>query len=52
VRPGPELELPRAEPLRVRGPQVVELEGATCWIPEGWVGVRDGSTSTLILTRS
>jgi N-methylhydantoinase A len=51
VRPGPELVLPPGEPLEVSGPAVVELEGATCWIPLGWVGVRDGGDSTLILTR-
>jgi N-methylhydantoinase A len=51
VHPGPEVELPAAEPLRVEGPRVLELEGATCWIPPGWVGVRDGN-STLILTRA
>jgi N-methylhydantoinase A len=51
VRAGAELELPAAEPLHVAGPAVVELEGATCWLPPGWVGVRDGD-STLVLTRS
>jgi len=51
VRPGPELVLPPGEALEVSGPAVVELEGATCWIPRGWVGVRDGGDSTLILTR-
>jgi N-methylhydantoinase A len=51
VRPGPEVELPAAEPLRVAGPAVIELEGATCWVPPGWVGARDGN-STLILTRA
>ena len=51
VRPGPELELPRRERLEVRGPTRVELPGATCWLPAGWVGVRDGS-STLRLTRA
>jgi N-methylhydantoinase A len=51
VRPGPELVLPPAEPLEVAGPAVLELEGATCWIPPGWVGVRDGTDSTLRLTR-
>ena len=50
VRPGPALELPPAEPLHVSGPAVLELEGATCWIPPGWEGVRDGD-STLRLTR-
>ena len=51
VRPGPELVLPPAPPLEVAGPSVLELEGATCWIPPGWVGVRDGTDSTLRLTR-
>jgi N-methylhydantoinase A len=51
VRAGPEIELPSGEPLDVSGPAVVELDGATAWIPPGWVGVRDGR-STLILTRS
>jgi N-methylhydantoinase A len=51
VRPGPELVLPPGEPLEAPGPAVVELEGATCWVPPGWVGARDGGDSTLILTR-
>jgi N-methylhydantoinase A len=51
VREGPALELPPAEPLRVEGPALVELPGATCWVAPGWVGVRDGS-STLILTKT
>jgi len=51
VRPGPELVLPPAERLEVAGPHVLELEGATCWIPPVWVGVRDGIDSTLRLTR-
>jgi N-methylhydantoinase A len=50
VLPGPPFELPRADPLEVRGPRVLELDGATCWIPPGWVGVRDGISSTLRLT--
>jgi len=50
VRPGPRLELPPAEPLRAEGPARLDLEGATCWIPPGWVGVRDGTSSTLRLT--
>src|SRR5207302_207660 len=55
VRAGPPLELPAAEPLRVEGPALVELDGATCWVTPGWVGVRDGTpsggSSTLTLTR-
>ena len=42
IRQGPELELPRGEETTVYGPTVVELAGSTCWIPPGWVGVRDG----------
>jgi N-methylhydantoinase A len=51
VRPGPELRLPPGEPFEVAGPSVLELDGATAWIPPGWVGVRDGTTSTLTLTK-
>jgi N-methylhydantoinase A len=51
VQPGPRLELPGADPLEARGPRVLELDGATCWIPPGWVGVRDGTSSTLRLTK-
>jgi N-methylhydantoinase A len=51
IRPGPTFELPAGEPLRVEGPALVELPGATCWVAPGWEGVRDGS-STLVLTRS
>jgi N-methylhydantoinase A len=51
VRPGPAVELPAAEPLEAAGPATIELEGATCWLPPGWVGVRDGTSSTLRLSR-
>ena len=51
VRPGPELRLPAAEPLEKSGPARLDLPGATCWIPSGWVGVRDGTSSTLRLTK-
>jgi len=51
VRPGPELSLPAAGPLESCGPGLLELEGATCWIPPGWVGARDGTSSTLRLTK-
>jgi N-methylhydantoinase A len=47
VRPGPELDLPRGEETTVTGPLTVELAGATCWIPPGWVGARDGRTLRL-----
>jgi N-methylhydantoinase A len=51
VRPGPQFDLPAAPPLRVQGPSVLEQSGSTAWIPPGWVGVRDGS-STLVVTRT
>ncbi|MGH3015370.1 MAG: hydantoinase/oxoprolinase family protein [Gaiellaceae bacterium] len=51
VTPGPTVELRGDDPLTVTGPALVELEGATCWVPPGWEGARDGN-STMILTRS
>ena len=51
ISPGPDVVFPPAEPLRAAGPSVVELDGATCWIPPGWEGVRDGDT-TLTVTRA
>jgi N-methylhydantoinase A len=51
VRHAPELRLPRGEPRKLSGPAILELAGATCWIPPGWVGARDGN-STWRLTRS
>jgi N-methylhydantoinase A len=48
--PAPEIDLPSAEETTVTGPAVVELPGSTCWIPPGWVGVRDGRM--LLLTRT
>jgi N-methylhydantoinase A len=42
VRPGPRLDLPTCDRGEATGPAVIELEGATCWLPPGWVGVRDG----------
>jgi N-methylhydantoinase A len=56
IRPGPELSLPPEPPLTVTGPNLLELDGATCWVGPGWVGARDGTSrsgpnSTLRLTR-
>jgi N-methylhydantoinase A len=48
---GPRIDLPPEDPLRVRGPAIVELPGATCYVAPGWVGDRDGK-STLVLTRA
>jgi len=42
VRAGPPVTLPAGPRETVAGPATVELDGATCWIPPGWVGVRDG----------
>jgi N-methylhydantoinase A len=50
VEPAPRLRLPDGEPLEVKGPARVDLEGATCWVAPGWVGARDGTT--LKLTQS
>jgi len=50
VRRGPALELPQVDATEVAGPAVVELPGSTCWVPHGWVGVRDGRM--LRLTRT
>ena len=51
TKPGPEFDLPPGEQLHVEGPTTLELAGATCFVPPGWVGDRDGS-STLVLTRA
>jgi N-methylhydantoinase A len=50
VRRAPEPALPRGRALDVAGPALLELDGATCWIPPGWVGARDGPT--VVLTRT
>jgi len=49
VRPAPPLALtgPR---LAVRGPAVLELEGSTAWVPDGWAGETD-THGTLVLRR-
>jgi N-methylhydantoinase A len=44
VRPGPPLVLPAGRAKTATGPAVLELEGATCWLPPGWVGARDGGS--------
>jgi N-methylhydantoinase A/oxoprolinase/acetone carboxylase beta subunit len=50
VRPGPEIELRAPERWGTEGPEVIELEGATCWVPEGWAGETDDH-GTLVLRR-
>jgi N-methylhydantoinase A len=50
VKPAPPLRLGTTERRRVRGPVVVELPGASCWVPEGWGGETDRH-GTLVLER-
>jgi N-methylhydantoinase A len=50
VVPGPEITLQATHRYTVLGPNLVELPGATCWVPEGWSGETNGD-GTLVLTR-
>jgi len=51
VVPGPSHFVAQShEVVDVRGPQLVELSGATCWIPAGWAG-RSAADGTLVLER-
>jgi N-methylhydantoinase A len=50
VRPGPAFTLPKGDRATAKGPAVLELDGATCWLPPGWVGARDGGIWTLTKT--
>jgi N-methylhydantoinase A len=50
IRPAPAFDLPPGESLELAGPAVVELEGATCWLPRGWAGATD-RFGTLVLAR-
>jgi N-methylhydantoinase A len=51
IRPAPAFDLPPVRPpLEPAGPVVVELEGATCWLPRGWAGATD-RFGTLVLAR-
>ncbi|HET6622932.1 MAG TPA: hydantoinase/oxoprolinase family protein [Gaiellaceae bacterium] len=49
VRPAPPVAVagPR---LSARGPTVIELEGSTAWVPDGWAGETDAH-GTLVLRR-
>jgi N-methylhydantoinase A len=51
VRRGPELRLCGSDGRTVSGPAVVELPGATTWIPPGWAGETDAH-GTLVLRRA
>ncbi len=50
VRPGPDVSLAGGTRRATRGPELVELEGATCWVPDGWSGETNGD-GTLVLCR-
>jgi N-methylhydantoinase A len=50
VVPGPDLELRGATRRMVSGPEVIELSGATCWVPDGWSG-ETNDDGTLVLSR-
>ena len=50
VRPAPHLTV-GGPSLAARGPQVLELDGATAWVPAGWAGETDRH-GTLILGRA
>jgi N-methylhydantoinase A len=51
VTPGPKLELTASERRSVDGPEIVELPGATAWVPARWSGETDRH-GTLILRRA
>jgi len=51
VVPGPDLTLTAVSRKRVAGPALVELDGATCWVPDGWSG-ETNDDGTLVLARA
>ena len=50
VVPGPAVDLPDGSRRVVSGPELVVLDGATCWVPDGWAG-ETGAHGTLVLER-
>jgi len=50
VAPGPDVPLQGAGRPTVSGPALVELPGATCWVPQGWSG-ETNADGTLVLRR-
>jgi N-methylhydantoinase A len=50
VTAAPELTLQVSARYQVAGPALVELRGATCWVPAGWSGESMGD-GTLVLRR-
>jgi N-methylhydantoinase A len=47
---GPDITPAGGARRRVAGPSVVELDGATCWVPDGWHG-ETNDDGTLVLRR-
>jgi N-methylhydantoinase A len=50
VTPGPDVSLHVTDCYKVEGPALVELHGATCWVPAGWHG-ETNDDGTLVLRR-
>ncbi len=50
VLPGPDVDLRATRSYKAAGPELVELPGATCWVPDGWSG-ETNSDGTLVLSR-
>ena len=47
---GPDMTFLATDCYKVEGPELVELPGATCWVPEGWQG-ESNDDGTLVLRR-
>ena len=52
VRAGPTIDRGPTPQTQATGPAMLELDTTTCWLPPGWVGVRDGKGAGWRLTRS
>jgi len=50
IVPGPDVSFQVTDSYKVAGPALVELAGATCWVPDGWHG-ETNDDGTLVLTR-
>jgi len=50
VVPGPDLSFQVTDCYLVEGPALVELDGSTCWVPDGWHG-ETNDDGTLVLRR-
>ena len=50
VGPGPDVSFAATSRNQVAGPVLVELAGATCWVPAGWSG-ETNDDGTLVLRR-